>query len=223
MVAAYLMVPRYEIYATSLGGHRIVRLADGSQIELNTDTLLRISENTGRRFVRLDRGEAYFQIHHNASHPFVIAVAGRLLTDLGTKFSVRTEADQLKVVLVDGRVRVDAKDSSGHAKRAILSAGDVLVASPDTLSIARTSQTNIAGTLAWRRGKLVFHNSSLADAASEFNRYNETKIVIPDPAIAREPINGTLPSDGLSEFVRMARNIFGLHSEKRGNVLVITR
>jgi transmembrane sensor len=70
---------------------------------------------------------------------------------------------------------------------------------------------------------LVFHETSLADAAAQFNRYNETKIVIADPRASRETINGKLPTNDLEEFERMARNIFGLRAEKRGNELVLTR
>jgi transmembrane sensor len=222
-VAGYLSVPRYDTYATTVGGHQTLTLRDGSQIELNTNTLVRVSQNTRQRLVQLERGEAYFQIHHDADHPFVVVAAGRRLIDLGTKFSVRTDTNELKVALVEGRVRVEATDRSGRSRHAILSPGDVLVASLGSLSVTKKSPRDLTNALAWRRGMLVFHETTLADAANELNRYNATKIVINDSSAAREAINGTLPSDDLREFSRMARNIFGLRTVKRGNEIVFTR
>jgi transmembrane sensor len=221
--AEYLLVPRYDTYATAIGGHRTLILRDGSRIELNTNTLVHVSQNARQRLVRLDRGEAYFQVQHDPVHPLVVVAAGRRVIDLGTKFSIRADAGGLKIALVEGRVRVEATDREGHSKHMVLSPGDILLASADFLSVTRKSQTDLKNILAWRRGMLVFHGTTLAAAANEFNRYNTTKIVINDSDVGREAINGTLPSDDLQEFTRMARNIFGLRTIKRGNEIVFTR
>jgi len=221
--AEYLLVPRYDTYVTAVGGHQTLMLRDGSRIELNTNTLVRVSQNARQRLVRLDRGEAYFQVQHDPVHPLVVIAAGRRVVDLGTKFSIRADTDGLKIALIEGRVRVEATDQSGHARHTVLSRGDVLLASADFLSVTKKSQTDLKNALAWRRGMLVFHGTTLATAANEFNRYNATKIVINDAVVGREAINGTLPSEDLQEFARMARNIFGLRTIKRGNEIVFTR
>ncbi len=65
--------PGQQIYATDVGGRKTLSLPDGSQIEINTNTVLRISKSDNRR-VWLDRGEAYFQIIHDPKHPFVVDV-----------------------------------------------------------------------------------------------------------------------------------------------------
>lgn len=220
--ALYLLTPRYDTYATTVGGHETLTLHDGSQIELNTNTVIRVLQGPDRRLVRLDRGEAFFQIHHDAVHPFVVVAAGHRLIDLGTKFSVRTDVDGLRVALVEGRVRFESRDGSHQDQRTLLP-GDVLLASGGGISVEKQPLPELGNVLAWRRGLLVFHETTLLDAALEFNRYNETKIVINDPRAARETINGALPANDLEEFSRMARNIFGLRTEKRGNEIVFTR
>jgi transmembrane sensor len=219
-VAFYILTPRYDTYATTVGGRETLTLHDGSRIELNSNTVVRVSQNPSRRLVRLDRGEAFFEIRHDSNHPFVVVAAGHRLVDLGTKFSVRADADHLKVALVEGSVRVETKGGQGERT---LSPGDVLLASTDGLSVKKQPLQALATTLAWRRGMLVFHETSLLDAAQEFNRYNETKIVIRDPNAGRETINGTLPANDIEEFSRMARNIFGLRTEKRGNEILFAR
>jgi len=219
-VAFSILTPRYDTYATTVGGHETLTLHDGSRIELNTNTVVRVSQNPSRRLVRLDKGEAFFEIRHDSHHPFVVVAAGHRLVDLGTKFSVRADADHLKVALVEGSVRVETQTGQGERT---LSPGDVLLASTGSLSVKKQPLATLATTLAWRRGMLVFHETSLLDAAQEFNRYNETKIVIHDPNAARETINGMLPANDLEEFSRMARNIFGLRTEKRGSEILFTR
>jgi transmembrane sensor len=219
-MAWYVLTPRYDTYATTVGGRETLTLRDGSRIEQNTDTVVRVAQIPGRRLVRLDKGEAFFQIRHDPSHPFVVVAAGHRLVDLGTKFSVRAEAGELKVALVEGSVRVET--GSGQNERT-LSPGEILLATAGNLSVKRRPLPALTTALAWRRGMLVFHETTLLDAAKEFNRYNETKIVIRDPNAARETINGTLPANDLEEFSRMARNIFGLKTERRGNEILFTR
>jgi transmembrane sensor len=78
-------------------------------------------------------------------------------------------------------------------------------------------------SLMWRKGMVSFHETSLADAAAEFNRYNRIKIVIHDPRARHETINGTLPINDLGEFTHMAANLFGLHARRQGNQIVLFR
>ncbi len=221
-VAAYLLAPRYDTYATTVGGRETLTLHDGSRIELNTNTVVRVSQNPERRLVQLDKGEAFFQIRHDAKHPFVVVAAGHRLIDLGTKFSVRTDADGLRVALVEGRVRFEPQNGSDRDRHTLVP-GDVLLASAGAVSVKKQPIPDLTNALAWRRGMLLFHETTLLDAAREFNRYNETKIVIDDPRAAHETINGSLPANDLEEFSRMARNIFGLRTERRGNEVLFTR
>ncbi len=86
--ANFLLPQSTQTYTTSLGSRKTVSLADGSRIELNTDTKLRIATSSAGRKVWLDRGEAYFEINHSAAIPFVVDVGAQRVTDLGTKFLV---------------------------------------------------------------------------------------------------------------------------------------
>ncbi|HEV2561088.1 MAG TPA: FecR domain-containing protein, partial [Rhizomicrobium sp.] len=96
-----------QIFSTPVGGREIVTLVNGSQIELNTDTELRASARGGVTTVSMIRGEAYFQIKHDAAHPFVVMAEDGRVLDLGTKFLVRKDAKGLEVALLEGRVRFE--------------------------------------------------------------------------------------------------------------------
>ena len=223
LLTVYLSPPRYDTYATTIGGRETLKLHDGSKIELNTDTLVRIAQTPHQRLVRLERGEAYFDVHHDEKRPFVVVSDGGRIVDLGTKFSVQSGAGHLKVSLLEGRIRFESKDSSGRVQQTTLSPGDIIVSSAGRITRTRKPSGDMTTDLAWRNGMLVFHETSLADAAAQFNRYNEIKIVISDPHATRETINGTLPTNDLEEFARMARNIFGLRTQRHGNELVLAR
>lgn len=220
----FFLMPAKQVYSTPVGGHRIVALSDGSQIELNTDTSLRMRLGaSGERAVWLDKGEAYFQIKHDAAHPFVVSVEGHRVTDLGTKFLIRSAIDHLEVVLVEGRARIDSAGARARSQSALLRPGDVAVATENSVSVTRKSTAAVADALGWRHGALVFRHVTLADAAAELNRYNKQKIVIPDPSAARLTIDGTFPSNGVSLFARSAEKVFELHVERRGSEIVISR
>ena len=95
--------PHVATYTTPVGGRETIQLADGSYIDLNTNTILRTRFENGQRSVEFVTGEALFQIKHDAAHPFSVLAAGHRVTDLGTKFLVREEGKRLKVALMEGQ------------------------------------------------------------------------------------------------------------------------
>jgi transmembrane sensor len=211
-----------QTFATTIGGREALSLVDGSKIELNTDTVLRIAEGSSQRKVWLDKGEAYFDIKHDAAHPFVVMVGDHRVTDLGTKFIVRQEGDRVEVKLLEGSARIDANDG-GPAQTAVLKPGDVAVATAETMSVSKKPVQELANELGWRRGVLMFDHTTLAEAVAEFNRYSRQKIVIADPQVARLEIGGTFPSDDVKLFGRATHIALGLRVEERGNTIVISQ
>ena len=218
----FLSTEKTRTYATDLGGRSSLKLPDGSRIDLNTNTSLRVAMGGGHRAVWLDRGEAYFQIVHDSSHPFMVYANGHRITDLGTKFLVRQQKDRLEVALVEGRARVDVGDRAS-SRFAILTPGDVALAVADRLSVAGHQSKKLANQLGWRQGQLIFNETTLSDAVAEFNRYNTTKLIVRDPAVAQLKINGTFPTDGAEMFARVARHILQLRASRRGDDIVISR
>lgn len=208
-------------YATTVGGRETLALADGSRIELNTDTVVRLAANAQRRELYLDRGEAYFEIEHNARRPFVVHVGDHVVTDLGTKFVVRRDNGRVEVSVVEGKVRLDAKD--GSAKPRLLLPGDVVVATAGRLSEEKKSLSALSDELGWQRGMLVFDHTSLGEVATEFNRYNSHKLIIADVNTAKLTIDGKFQANNAELFARLARDVLKLQVHKRGSDTVISR
>jgi transmembrane sensor len=208
-------------YTTSVGGRSEVPLSDGTKIELNTDTRLRAEVNAKSRTVWLDNGEAYFDVAHDATRPFVVHGGTRNITVLGTKFSVRRDGDRVEVVVLEGRVRVDDLTASPEPT-VVITRGDIAVSQGLALKI-RHSEEHAVDELSWRQGMLTFNEMALVDAAAEFNRYNRKQLVVVDPRAAAVHIGGSFDATNVEAFVRLLRQGFGLTVEDEGNVIRISR
>jgi len=195
-------------YRTGVGEQTTVVLPDGSQVTLNTDTLLRTEAARGRRLVHLDKGQAFFKVAKDASHPFVVSAAGRTVTALGTAFEVRVDPGHFEVTLVEGKVRVEAPlpelngarrpAARGQAPARVqateMAPGTQLLADNDTAW--RLQEVDPRRETSWTKGQLVFLREPMGSVVEELNRYSETKIVIADAQLAALPITGTFkPGD----------------------------
>jgi transmembrane sensor len=223
-VASFYTPPSNEqIYSTAVGGHKIITLTDGSRIELNTDTAIRTSFKSSRRAVALLKGEAYFQVEHDAQRPFVVTVDKHEVIDLGTKFLIRKDAGEVKVSLIEGRAELKSANSAIQQHSVVLTPGDVAVASAQSLSVVRKPEKVLHDELGWQRGVIVFNHTSLGEAAAEFNRYNATKIVIADETARKRVIGATLAAHDVDAFADVAREVFGLRIRKKPGEILITR
>jgi len=220
-LALYLTKPTTSVYTTSLGEHKTIALSDGSTVDLNTNSILRVEESRAQRTGWLEKGEAFFQIKHDKVHPFLVIAQSHRVTDLGTKFLMRADARQLKVSLIEGRIRFD--ESENASKALFLSPGESIVASQNGVAIMRDSARDLTKALSWRRGLLIFDDETLADAAAEFNRYNREKIVVTDASVAQLKIDGTFQASDPAMFTRAAKQLFDLRIEDRGGTKVISR
>jgi len=221
IAGSYFDQPQGQLIETPKGGQEKLTLADGSQIELNTDTAIRINLASQTRAAELIRGEAFFQIKHDATRPFVVTAARHRIVDLGTKFAVRMAPQSLRVALVEGSARLE--DAKTGKRAVVLSPGDVAMATADATHVSKTSERELSESLAWQRGVIVFRNTQLVDAAAEFNRYGGPKLIVADAEAANLRINGTFLITGAADFAGIAREIFGLHVERRDGSIILSR
>lgn len=222
MATIYLWPASEASYATTVGGQAKITLADGSQVQLNTDTAITVAMGARHRTVTLKKGEAFFDVCHDASRPFSVLAAGHRIVDLGTEFAVRTNGQQLQVTLVQGRARLESDGDWVQHHATDLTPGEVVVATANSLSVKNLPKHELVDALAWRQGKLVFSHVTLAEAAAQFNRYNGTKLVV-DPAVADQKISGTFEAGNIQTFASMAQFALGFRAEKKPGEIVISK
>lgn len=213
--------PTVTRIAAAKGVRKEVRLADGSRLTVNTESQLRVAVNHVDRKVWLDRGEAYFQVAHDAGHPFEVIAGDRRITVLGTRFAVRRDGQTVRLTVTEGRVRFEnANYESGG--EAIVVAGGIAVARGRSLLLADRPPAAIADMLSWRRGVLTFDQTTLSDAVAEFNRYNRRQLRVVDDRAARLRIGGSFDATNADAFARLLHSAFGLEVTESGDTLTIS-
>jgi transmembrane sensor len=201
-------------FATQVGGHRLLGLADGSRVELNTDTRVRTAIGATRRAVWLDQGEAFFEVAHRDGEPFVVHAGAREITVLGTKFSVRRVGGKVTVWVREGKVRVENADHARATGATIVTAGGIALSDGAATLVTSSSPERVEQALSWREGMLHFEQERLGDIALEFNRYNHTKIVVGDAETADIRIGGTFPASAPAAFARLLRDAYSLEIDE---------
>ncbi|WP_047336732.1 MULTISPECIES: FecR family protein [Pseudomonas] len=168
---------------------RSVTLADGSQVQLNLGSTLIYSNYKDQRRVTLKKGEAFFKVSHDASHPFVVKAANGQVKVTGTQFNVWMYEDQVRVTLLQGSVLVSSNTAlHGEGFRlepgmqASYKAGDYQP------QISQTYSND--SSLAWREGKLVLDNLALTDALPLINRYLDTPVQVADANTGKIRVGG---------------------------------
>ena len=181
-------------YETSVGEQRVVELADGSTVRLDTDTEIQVRYAAGRRGVVLERGQALFTVARDPSRPFIVHSGETAVTAVGTVFDVRRNGAAVKVVLVSGAV--DVAFEAAPAKR--MSAGQQAVLSRGRAEIA---PVDVEAATSWTDGRLLFRDRPLGEAVSEVNRYLDKPVSLGSPELARVPINGMFRVGDRAAFV----------------------
>jgi transmembrane sensor len=178
-------------YATGKGEHQHVKLADGSQIDLNAETKLSVRYSLLKREIALADGEAIFDVAHSQRRPFTVEAEGRVVRVVGTQFDVRNRAGDLTVTVARGKVEV--RPSAASAQAFTLTPGQRLEV--ERTGVAMLKAVDPAETFSWRAGRLVYRNQPLSEVVADLNRQFVDQIEIGDPALANTPITGVIVLD----------------------------
>jgi transmembrane sensor len=203
------------VYATALGEQRSLALSDGSTVQLNSLSKIRIRYGEHDRTVDLLQGQALFHVAKDTSRPFIVDIGQTRVRAVGTQFDVYRRTDGTIVTVVEGRVAIlkeghpSGPKQEGEGGAIFLTAGEQITVSPKTAR--KTLHPNLAGATSWTQRQLVFDSASFADVAQEFNRYNERKLVIEASALDTLHISGVFSSTDPSSLIRFLRDRPGLH------------
>lgn len=210
-------------YQSGMGELRLVPLADGSRATLSSDSRILVSLSHGERRIDLQQGEAFFDVAKDPGRPFVVDAGGRRAVAVGTRFAVRRDTSSMRVVVTDGTVRLETDAVPGqHAQpTTLLPAGSVALASHAGVLVRAGSVEEAEQQINWRSGFLAFHDTPLAEAAAEFNRYNARKIVMGDAQVAAMRVGGNFRWSNTEVFVRLLEQGFPVRAERTDDRIVL--
>jgi transmembrane sensor len=215
----WMQQPTFEAhYATTRGVQQQMTLPDGSQLRLDTLTRLDASLYRQRREVRLQEGQAQFNVAHDASQPFTVRAGQVRVTVVGTRFSVRytpqtTGDDHVQVAVQEGLVRVEPDrdgqaDAPLHAAATgttgtsvLLHAGEQVLAAQDGL-LQTLPTLSVGSTPAWLHYRVTLDNTPLSAALAEFERYGPTRLQLANADVGLLRVTGSFDARHLGNFLR---------------------
>lgn len=181
-----------QLYHTDIGEQRVVHLADGSSVMLNTNSALKVVYTHSQRDLILERGEAFFTVAKNPERPFVVDLGDTEVRALGTAFNIEKQHGNVEVAVTQGVVEVSAQQHFWQRpQRARLHPGQGLhllaTAEPAALT---PIDVDLERVTAWQASKLYFDDERLIDALMEYNRYTKRQFVLVDDDLADQKISG---------------------------------
>ena len=195
--------------STGIGERLSHTLADGTQLELNTDTHIAVRYRAHEREIVLQSGEIYLNVIKHEPRPFVVVAGDRKVVATGTSFVVRRDDSSvtpLTVTLIEGCVMVrptDTRDSSqvqGTYQATILNTGERARFRLDGPPIV--DKPSIDRVTSWKEGELSFADTPLAEAVQEFNRYSLNRISVRSPKAGSIRVNGVFRTEDSLSFIR---------------------
>ena len=204
-------------FSTRHGEQRGERLADGSMLSLDTDTVVAVRYEPTQRLVTLERGQAVFAVAHDPARPFRVLAGAAEVVAVGTRFDVYLKGGTTLVTVTEGRVTVDSVAASGAVLPAArapvqVAAGEMVrvesgqpPSSPQAIDASRAT--------AWLHRQISFEAAPLGDVAAEFNRYAAVPVEIETPALRSVAVSGVFSVDDTESFVAFLRSLDGVGVE----------
>lgn len=222
VVGMVISLPRPVELETAIGEVRRVPLADGSVASINTSSRVAVAMLATKREVKLEDGEAWFQVAHDSSRPFVVEAGDVRVQAIGTAFSVRRREGGADVLVTEGVVEAWVVGQENRRTRIAAGSKSFVEAERPTIAVVAAA-SDIDRQLAWRTGEIALNGESLAYAVGEFNRYNHTKLVVVDTQLGREPLVGYFRADQPEQFGRATAKLLGARVSSNGETITLAR
>ncbi|MBM0106959.1 FecR domain-containing protein [Steroidobacter sp. S1-65] len=238
LVWVYLF--REPVYVTQIGEQRSIALSDGSTMELNSRSKVRVRYSEHERALELLEGQALFRVAKDAARPFIVTSDGTRVRAVGTQFDVNKKREGTVVTVVEGRVSVltnvpDARveaiavDMPRSMPRLPESGSSgILLAAGEQITVTDTAakqvtRPDVARALAWTQRQLVFEAATLTEVAEEFNRYNRRQLVLRDPELYEFHISGVFASTDPGALLAFLRERADVHVEETDDAIYLTK
>ena len=190
-------------YQTGLGQTQTIALADGSSLRLNTDTALSVRVNANQRSVELQRGEAFFTVTHDPARPFTVSAGVNRIEDIGTRFNVYRQAQQVEVSVQEGSVQVVGSNDI----QALLTAGQAAAFDENGERLSAAA-IDLAEATAWLEGTLVFDDTPLLEVLNQLSRYYPIHFELANDRLNQIKISGRFQSGNLDALLKTLQASF---------------
>lgn len=218
-----------DTYRTGIGEQRSITLADGSRVELNALSTMKVKFSADERRIDLTQGQALFRVAKQPERPFIVHSGGTEVKAVGTQFDVNRKQDRTVVTVLEGKVAVSERERfrplSGEgpslSSPILLGAGEQVVVQPAAIVVPQPADVQVA--VAWTEGLLMFDSAPLSEVVQEFNRHNLKPLVINDETLAAFEISGVFPASSETRILEFLRERFDVSVQETEAEIRIAR
>jgi transmembrane sensor len=215
----------HQLLETAVGEHSTIRLPDGSELTLNTNSRVLADFDGGARSLRLERGEVYVKVAHDETRPLTVWARDRVVRAVGTAFNVEiTERERVEVIVTEGKVligivKADAPTSDVawlESTTTPVAAGQQALLDGPSQAVEAIDAQDVEVKLSWREGNIVFHDEPLAQALGEIARYTRVEFIIRDEKLKTVRVAGLFRAGDVEGLLQTLRENFNISYERIG-------
>lgn len=203
-------------YATGSGQRMAVLLSDGTRVDLNVASRLRVPRGYGvnTRDVALE-GEAFFDVHHDVTHPFRVRAGSLVAEDVGTTFVVRAYAGDSAATVAVASGQVAMRSVRIRAAAVPVRAGRVGRLEP-TGDIAVLDHADVSRYMGWRDGRLEFRDTPVPAVARELERWYGVQVSLADSSLASASLTASFTNEPLENVLHDIARLLGARYTRQG-------
>ena len=218
--AGYTIPSAAQTFATTVGQRDSVRLTDGTRVVLAPQSELTVAAGYGDSLRQVVlKGEAYFDVHHDAARPFVVRAGNAAIRDLGTTFTVRATDDEgVRVAVTSGSVSLAAMTADQNSA-VVLRPGDAGTLATDGRTLVERGGT-VEPDTAWTRGRLVFREAPVSTVRTELRRWYGIDLQI-DSSFASRHLSMTFDGESADRVLEVIALSLGAEVARQGNTAVL--
>jgi transmembrane sensor len=203
-------------FATGHGEQRSWSLTDGSVVQLNTDSALRVAFDRKERFVELTQGQVYFSVAKDPQRRFRVIVNGAEIVAVGTQFDIYRHDQSVLVTVTEGHIAVYGGGEHASSQGTAASGRPVSVGAGEQIRINAAAvlesptKAELKQNESWRSGRIVFEDQPLSQVVEQFNRYAKVPIEVSDLALRSVRIGGAFDALDIDSFCAFLQRIDGV-------------
>lgn len=200
-----------------------ILLPDSSKVWLSNQSSISYYQKMDQKDEReiLLEGEAYFEIHHNPSKPFIVKALETETKVLGTSFNVlaRTDSSLIEVSVVTGKVQFSNAET--ETNKLLLEPGTkgVFTRATNEFNKRKTESENF---LYWKNKKLMFSNVTVKQALEEIEKTHGIKFIIQDQSVASKRITTSFENETLEQIINELKLLLDVEIKRTNNTYLVS-
>lgn len=224
-------------YQTNVGENSTIVLPDNSKIVLNTNSFVQVKYTKMARIIELQRGEIHVDVAHDTSRPLSVIAGGKVIQAVGTAFNVEVRSNLVELIVTDGKVLIGQKkdrsvyvDIDDIAEK--LPESSMAVSKGEKIELDLTGKiqekvtkvdvVDIATSLSWRQGNLIFRGESLSEVMTEISRYTDIEFELSDDKKLRQVrVAGMFKTGDVAGLLDVLSRNFNISYKKIGNDKIV--